>query len=117
MAPGPLAQVLRRLPTVEDPNLLSRAIPFADAGVYRLRHDCALVQSVDFFTPVVDDPYVYGAVAAANSLSGPSGKRVRLFRPVTIAATDAGGLSATQVVRFTITGINSAAGRCCCCII
>jgi selenide,water dikinase len=69
MAPGPLAQVLRRLPTVEDPNLLSAAIPFADAGVYRLRDDCALVQSVDFFTPMVDDPATFGRIAAANALS------------------------------------------------
>lgn len=69
MAPGPLAQVLRQLPTVEDPNLLSAAIPFADAGVYRLQDDCALVQSVDFFTPVVDDPATFGRIAAANALS------------------------------------------------
>jgi selenide,water dikinase len=69
MAPGPLAQVLRQLPTAEDPNLLSAAIPFADAGVYRLRDDCALVQSVDFFTPVVDDPRTFGRIAAANALS------------------------------------------------
>lgn len=69
MAPGPLAQVLRQLPTVEDPNLLSAAIPFADAGVYRLHDDCALVQSVDFFTPVVDDPMTFGRIAAANALS------------------------------------------------
>ena len=69
MAPGPLAQVLRQLPTVDDPNLLSAAIPFADAGVYRLRDDCALVQSVDFFTPVVDDPATFGRIAAANALS------------------------------------------------
>jgi len=69
MAPGPLAQVLRQLPTVEDPNLLTAAIPFADAGVYRITEDCALVQSVDFFTPIVDDPRSYGRIAAANALS------------------------------------------------
>lgn len=40
-----------------------------DAGVYRLSPECALVQTVDFFTPIVDDPYTYGAIAAANSLS------------------------------------------------
>ena len=69
MAPGPLAQVLRQLPTVEDKNLLTAAIPFADAGVYRIAEDCALVQSVDFFTPIVDDPRTYGRIAAANALS------------------------------------------------
>jgi selenide,water dikinase len=69
MAPGPLAQVLRQLPTVEDDNFLTAAIPFADAGVYRIRDDCALVQSVDFFTPIVDDPGTFGRIAAANALS------------------------------------------------
>ncbi len=69
MAPGPLAQVLRQLPTVEDNNLLTASIPFADAGVYRIAGDCALVQSVDFFTPIVDDPRTFGRIAAANALS------------------------------------------------
>lgn len=40
-----------------------------DAGVYKLSPECALVQTVDFFTPIVDDPYTYGAIAAANALS------------------------------------------------
>ncbi len=69
MAPGPLAQVLRQLPTVEDKNFLTAAIPFADAGVYQIAEDCALVQSVDFFTPIVDDPRTFGRIAAANALS------------------------------------------------
>lgn len=49
--------------------MLSQEIPFADAAIYRLSESLALVQSVDFFTPVVDDPYRYGQIAAANSLS------------------------------------------------
>ena len=61
--------MLRQLPTFEDENLLSAAIPFADAGVYRLDPDRALVQSVDFFTPIVDNPLSYGRIAAANALS------------------------------------------------
>ncbi len=48
---------------------MSQGIPFADAGIYRLTEECALVQSVDFFTPVVDDPYLFGQIAAANALS------------------------------------------------
>jgi selenide, water dikinase len=64
-----LAQVLRQLPQFNDPNLLSADIPFADAGVYRLDASRALVQSVDFFTPIVDDPASYGRIAAANALS------------------------------------------------
>ena len=69
MAPGPLAQVLRQLPKIHDENLLTAEIPFADAGVYRISKDCALVQSVDFFTPIVDDPRTFGRIAAANALS------------------------------------------------
>jgi len=69
MAPGPLAQVLRQLPTVVDENFLTATIPFADAGVYRISADCALVQSVDFFTPIVNDPRTFGRIAAANALS------------------------------------------------
>jgi len=61
--------VLCQLRTFDDPNLLSAAIPFADAGIYRLSDELALVQSVDFFTPVVDDPADYGRIAAANALS------------------------------------------------
>jgi len=69
MAPGPLAQVLCQLPKFNDPDLLTRDIPFADAGIYRIAEDLALVQSVDFFTPIVNDPLVYGRIAAANALS------------------------------------------------
>jgi selenide,water dikinase len=61
--------VLGQLPKVDHPDLLSQEIPFADAAIYRLNDKQAMVQSVDFFTPVVDDPYKYGQIAAANSLS------------------------------------------------
>lgn len=69
MAPTALAQVLRALPAVTDPNLLVGTETHDDAGVYKLTEDVALVQTVDFFPPVVNDPYVYGQIAAANSLS------------------------------------------------
>ncbi len=61
--------MLRRLPPQTDPNLLVGTNTSDDAGVYRLSADLALVQTVDFFTPVVDDPYWFGAIAAANALS------------------------------------------------
>src|SRR5947209_4765059 len=64
-----LAYVLRQLPRPHDANLLVGANPADDAAVYRLSDDLALVQTVDFFTPVVDDAYTYGQIAAANSLS------------------------------------------------
>ena len=60
---------MRGLPKFDDPNLVVGAEDFSDAGVYRLRDDLLIVQSVDFFPPLVDDPYTYGQIAAANSLS------------------------------------------------
>jgi selenide,water dikinase len=60
---------LRRLPRQTDPNVLVGFDTNDDAGVYRLADDVALVQTVDFFTPIVDEPYLYGQIAAANSLS------------------------------------------------
>src|SRR5256885_6231865 len=62
-------QVLRQLPQVRDPNLLVGAATADDAGVYRIDRDRSLVQTVDFFTPIVDAPFVYGQIAAANALS------------------------------------------------
>lgn len=61
---------MRHLPaTVGDPNLLVGLETSDDAGVYRLTDEVALVQTVDYFTPVVDDPYAFGQIAAANALS------------------------------------------------
>jgi selenide, water dikinase len=60
---------LRNIPAVNDPNLLVGTDTHDDAGVYRLTDDIALVQTVDFFPPVVDDPKLYGQIAAANALS------------------------------------------------
>lgn len=64
-----MAQVLRQLPVVQDPNLLVGINTHDDAAVYRLSDDLALVQTVDYFTPIVDDPYDFGAIAVANALS------------------------------------------------
>jgi selenide,water dikinase len=57
------------LPKTIDPNLLVGTETHDDAGVYRLTDDLAIVQTIDFFPPVVDDPFAYGQIAAANSLS------------------------------------------------
>jgi len=64
-----LGQVLGALPPIVDPNVLHGAAARDDAAVYRIAPDRALVATVDFFTPIVDDPYEYGAIAAANALS------------------------------------------------
>ena len=61
--------ILPRLPRSNDPNVLVGFDTNDDAGVYQLDDNTALVQTVDFFTPIVDDPFTYGAIAAANSLS------------------------------------------------
>ena len=61
--------MLTRLPRQIDPNVLVGFATCDDAGVYRLSDELALVQTVDFFTPIVDDPTAYGQIAAANSLS------------------------------------------------
>ncbi len=57
------------IPHSEDIRYLNRNVPNSDAGLYRIDENTALVQSLDFFTPVVDDPFLFGAIAAANSLS------------------------------------------------
>ena len=64
-----MAQVLRQLPQPSHPNLMVGAEHFDDAGVYRLSESLALVQTLDFFPPLVDDPYLFGQIAATNSLS------------------------------------------------
>ncbi len=69
MGPGDLSRVLAPLPAVVDPRILVGRETFDDAGVFLVREDLALVQTVDFFAPIVDDPYVFGQVAAANALS------------------------------------------------
>jgi selenide,water dikinase len=64
-----LDKVLATVPRWADENVLVGFDTADDAGVYKLTPELALVQTVDFFTPIVDDPYTYGAIAAANSLS------------------------------------------------
>jgi len=61
--------VLHSLPPFEHPNLIVGIETSDDAGVFRLRDDLAIVHTVDFFTPIVDDPYTFGQIAAANALS------------------------------------------------
>jgi len=69
MGPGDLSAVLAPLASVSDERLLVGRETFDDAGVYLIADDFALVQTVDFFAPIVDDPFDFGQVAAANALS------------------------------------------------
>ncbi len=69
MGPEALAQVLRPLTRHNHPNLIVGLQTSDDAAVYRLSDDQAIIQTVDFFPPVVDDAFAYGAISAANSMS------------------------------------------------
>jgi selenide,water dikinase len=88
---GPL---LAGLPQTADPNVLVGFETSDDAGVYRLRDDLALVQTVDFFTPIVDDPYDFGRIAAANALSD-------------VYAMGATPVSALNLVAFSLSELGS----------
>jgi selenide, water dikinase len=70
LSPAALDQVLGKLPRQHDPNVLVGFDHADDAGVYLISPEQALVQTVDFFTPIVDDPYIFGQIAATNALSG-----------------------------------------------
>jgi len=125
-----LTQVLRQLPTYRNANVLVNSSTFDDAGVYRLdlsrRSDAkadrhrALVQTVDFFTPIVDDPFAYGQIAAANALSDVfamggrpitalnlMGFPMNLVSPEIIAAILRGGLKKAAEVGCAIIGGHS----------
>ena len=70
IGPADLQEVLRTLPSsISDPNLLVGLDTSDDAGVYRLNDTTAIVQTLDFFTPIVNDPYDFGQVAATNAIS------------------------------------------------
>jgi len=69
LSPAILDKVLGKLPKQNDPNVLVGFDHADDAGVYRIAPNLALVQTVDFFTPMVDDPYTFGQIAATNALS------------------------------------------------
>jgi len=69
ISPAQLEEILKYLPLPEDPNILVDIDTHDDAGVYRVNDDLALVLTTDFFPPVCSDPYEFGQIAAANSIS------------------------------------------------
>lgn len=69
LGPDELGDLLSKLPRAEDPDLLVAADLRDDAAVYRLSNELAVISTADFFTPIVDDPYDFGRIAAANALS------------------------------------------------
>jgi selenide,water dikinase len=115
-----LRQVLPQLPLSSDRKVLVNSNTFDDAGVYRLDRHRALVQTVDFFTPIVDDPFSYGQIAAANSLSdifamggrpltalNILGFPADLVRPRVISAILRGGLAKAAEVGCALIGGHS----------
>jgi selenide, water dikinase len=115
-----LRQVLPQLPLSLDRKVIVNPTTFDDAGVYRLDGHRALVQTVDFFTPIVDDPFSYGQIAAANSLSDVFAMGGRpltalnivgfpadLVRPRVISAILRGGLAKAAEVGCAIVGGHS----------
>lgn len=111
--------VLRRLPRPNDPNLLVGFETNDDAGVYQLSAELALVQTVDFLTPIADDPHAFGQIAAANSLSdvfAMGGRPVSALsivgfppneKPDVLEQILRGGLSKMDEARCTIVGGHS----------
>lgn len=69
MGPGDLNVAICDLPQMSDPNLVCGLASPDDAGVYKLTDEIAIILTIDFFTPIVDDPYTFGQIAVANSLS------------------------------------------------
>lgn len=73
IGPGVLHEVLSSLPKFEDPNLLVGFETNDDACVYKINDNTVAIQTVDFFPPMVDDPYIFGQIAAANECTNITG--------------------------------------------
>lgn len=96
------------LPRVEDPALLVGADTLDDAAIYRLTDEIALVQTVDFFTPVVDDPYDFGRIAAANAFSDVYAMGGRPLTALNIVCFPSGVLPLEYLARILQGGAESA---------
>jgi selenide, water dikinase len=119
LSPAVLDKVLGKLPRQHDPNVLVGFDHADDAGVYKISPDTALVQTVDFFTPIVDDPYTFGQIAATNALSdvyAMGGRPITALAHVCFPANGdlevleqilAGGLSKMMEANCTVVGGHS----------
>ncbi len=96
------------LPPVDDPNLLVGADTLDDAAIYRLSDDVALVQTVDFFTPIVDDPYDFGRIAAANAFSDIYAMGARPLTALNVVAFPEGRLPLEYLGRILQGGAETA---------
>jgi selenide,water dikinase len=119
LSPAVLDKVLGKLPRQHDPSVLVGFDHADDAGVYKIAPDLALVQTVDFFTPIVDDPYTFGQIAATNALSdvyAMGGRPITALAHVCFPASGdlevleqilAGGLSKMMEAKCTVVGGHS----------
>ena len=119
LSPSILENVLKRMPPTNDPNLIVGFETSDDAAVYRIGEDLGIVQTVDFFTPIVDDPALFGQVAAANALSDVYAMGGRPITALTIVAFPAsespeileailsGGLEKMNEAHCTVAGGHS----------
>jgi selenide, water dikinase len=119
LSPAVLDKVLSKLSRQHDPNVLVGFDHADDAGVYKIAPNLALVQTVDFFTPIVDDPYTFGQIAATNALSdvyAMGGRPITALAHVCFPASGdlevleqilAGGLSKMMEANCTVVGGHS----------
>jgi selenide,water dikinase len=106
-----LGPIVRALPQPTDPDLLVGAATSDDAAVYRLRDDLAIVQTADFFTPIVDDPYDFGRIAATNALSdvyAMGGRPISALNLVAWSVEDLGSDLLGEVLRGGYDVVNAA---------
>ena len=103
MAPGRLSGILEKLPGVSSPDLIVGMDTMDDAGVYRINETTALVQTVDFFSPVVGDPRTFGRIAAANSMSDVWAMGGRALTAMNLLCFPGGKLEA-EVIEEILTG-------------
>ena len=108
MSQQALTQVLRQLPFTRDRNVLVGSAAADDAGVFRLDRQRALVQTVDFFTPIVDDPFQYGEIAAANALSDIFAMGGRPLTALNIVGTPDKKISAKTIATILRGGLSKA---------
>ena len=101
-------QVLRQLSFPRDPNVIVGSVAADDAGVFRLDRQRALVQTLDFFTPIVDDPFSYGQIAAANALSDVFAMGGRPLTALNIVGMPRGKISAKTITAILRGGLAKA---------
>lgn len=109
LPPGAVDDLLAAIPRSQDPALLVGTETRDDAAVYRLSHDVALVSTADFFTPIVDDPYDFGRIAAANALSDVYAMGGRPLTALNLVAYPLAELGAEMLARILRGGADVAA--------